>query len=1429
MTSHSTGWRTALATSLTVAVAGSLLATVPGGLPTASAAAPLPVADVLDVDFTDGTPDDRARGLTPTLFGDPEVVADAARARTAYALDGDDAALYPMAGQYDALASGFSVECSFRYDGTDLAGGEQDFCGAKEAGGFATYVSGGRGGFMAHIGGGYKNVRFDMEAHTWYHTLVVWDGASLVLHVNGEQVAQTAATGAFKAPSASAQNFAIGADAQPSNGVSFFAPSTVDTARVYSSALSADDAAALAAAAVAEPVAPTADVLDVDFADGTATDRAQGLPVTEWNEPVVREDVPLGRPVAAFDGSSAFLYPLADSYDALVDGFAVECTFKYDDDLPASGEERGNICGAKEAGGFSITLYGSNLSFNPHIGGSYRNLNVPVVADRWYHVVGTWDGEVASLWVDGVLAKQAPAAGALLPPPNVTARNLVVGGDASTNNRAGFLAPATVANARLFSEPLDRTDVLALRRDVLADGLAAAPVTITGSTPAAGSRITGATTLSVETSMDEAIGRKAELRLDGSLVRLGDEVGPGLRAGEHTLTLRGADVFGRPIDQSVTFESANIPVGGGTETGQGAGSVTLSSVATNPSGGDVETTFVRAEAKVAEDGFQGTVAELPTTLEFDHEQGEDLSGPLQPGDDVLVTSPSATGIAFQRQDVAVSAAEGQRISWTGTVDPTRSVTLRAWNGEAWEALDTARGLAEGTVGLTGDVRPRHHHDGVVPIMVTGEDPFADDIPNEVKPSFEDPAAYDFSLAHLTDTQYLSEGADEPATQAERDVWRRTYTDITEWIVANTDQRKIAFTAHTGDIMENWHNLTDDRAKAIREYEVASAAQEIIDDAGLVNTVLPGNHDNQYGQDNGPDALYNDYFGPERYAALSQSPRWTASQASYQPWKPGDNANNYVLFSASGLDFVVVSLGFGVTPEESAWADGVLKQYADRNAIVLTHAYLAPSSNRDGRGGGMSYDGMSVRGSVVKENPNVFLVLSGHEHGVNIEVRKNLGRPGNHVVELLADYQFYKVRAGEVGLGGVGANTPDTLLQMGSSFFRLLQFDVDRSEMSVDTYSPFLDDFGATEYDDRNRYDGTEDDFRMPIQLQHRATSFATDSLVVLDPTDDVIGTDTARSGWPAEVTWDGLTIGETYAWQAVSRDAASGEELPGQVSQLALFTATADGVADRVAPVITLGASDTVAHGAVFDPLAGVTVADDRDGDLTGDLSVLGTVDTSQAGRYQLVYLVRDEAGNQAVATRQVTVQPAPAPVNARRPGINGTPAVGQVVTADQGQWTSAGSATFEVQWLRDGTPIQGATSGEYTVVAADAGTRLSVRVTARAAGREPVVATSAETAVGTVRADAAMKLRKKVKHGKRVKATISFTAPGDAPTAVPTGTVVVKVGKRTIDAVQLGADGTVKVRLPKLRVGKHKVKAVLLPGDGFDRTRVSRTIRVRR
>src|SRR5699024_6997088 len=260
-------------------------------------------------------------------------------------------------------------------------------------------------------------------------------------------------------------------------------------------------------------------------------------------------------------------------------------------------------------------------------------------------------------------------------------------------------------------------------------------------------------------------------------------------------------------------------------------------------------------------------------------------------------------------------------------------------------------------------------------------------------------------------------------------------------------------------------------------------------------------------------------------------------------RENDNENHYDLFTAGGLDFIAVHLGFDVTQEELDWASEVLEQYSDRNAMIMTHAQRKPSDNPDGRGAAFSHDGDRIDQSILREHNNVFLVLAGHEHGVDIEVRKDVGTQGNNIVELLADYQFYEVSAEELGLTGIDNRNPDDMLRFGSSFFRMLQIDVENSEMAVDTYSPLLDNFGATEYDDRSRYNGTEDDTRLPIQLETRQTSFSTDSVMVTTPTDEVIGEATARSDWPASVEWSGLDAGETYAWYVVSRDAESGEDL----------------------------------------------------------------------------------------------------------------------------------------------------------------------------------------------------------------------------------------------------------------------------------------------
>lgn len=76
----------------------------------------------------------------------------------------------------------------------------------------------------------------------------------------------------------------------------------------------------------------------------------------------------------------------------------------------------------------------------------------------------------------------------------------------------------------------------------------------------------------------------------------------------------------------------------------------------------------------------------------------------------------------------------------------------------------------------------------------------------------------------------------------------------------------------------------------------------------------------------------------------------------------------------------------------------------------------------------------------------------------------------------------------------------------------------------------------------------------------------------------------------------------------------------------------------------------------------------------------------------------------------------AAAPVNKVAPKIAGSAKVGKTLKANPGRWEPKDVA-LAYQWLRDGAPIEGATAQTYTVTQADAGTALSVQVTATQEG----------------------------------------------------------------------------------------------------------------
>jgi hypothetical protein len=268
----------------------------------------------------------------------------------------------------------------------------------------------------------------------------------------------------------------------------------------------------------------------------------------------------------------------------------------------------------------------------------------------------------------------------------------------------------------------------------------------------------------------------------------------------------------------------------------------------------------------------------------------------------------------------------------------------------------------------------------------------------------------FTMIVLPDTQFYSQNVSS------------IFPAQTQWIVANRTSKNIAYVAHLGDIVEH-ANLT-------AEWEHADSAMSILEDPnttglphGIPYGLAVGNHDQDpEGQPFGNStSLYNNYFGESRFSGRSY----------YGGHFGQNNDSHFSLFSAGGLDFIVIYLEYDSDADASVlnWADNLLKTHVNRRAIIVSHYIVEP-----GNPAGFGVQGEAIY-EALKGNANLFLMLAGHRPG---EGQRSDTFNGNTVHTVLSNYQG---RAN----GGDG-------------WLRIMEFSPADNEIRVRTYSPTRDEF-----------------------------------------------------------------------------------------------------------------------------------------------------------------------------------------------------------------------------------------------------------------------------------------------------------------------------------------------------------------------------------
>lgn len=343
----------------------------------------------------------------------------------------------------------------------------------------------------------------------------------------------------------------------------------------------------------------------------------------------------------------------------------------------------------------------------------------------------------------------------------------------------------------------------------------------------------------------------------------------------------------------------------------------------------------------------------------------------------------------------------------------------------------------------------------------------------------------------------------------------------------------------------------------------------------------------------------------------------------------------------------------------------------------------------------------------------------------------------------------------------------------------------------------------------------------------------------LPPSDDVLTWEAADSATAYRVTlahgattiqspitvatgWAPTTqlAGGTWSWSVAALDGTTSNADPVGTSIPRTFT-----VADHPTPLASPQILGSPQVGSQLTAVAGGWSLDDvaesfqwyRDDiairDATLSTYTLGTADFGHTVTVGVTGTKQGYAsGNAQSAPVSVTAGDALFAISA--PTISGAPQVGQLLSLGGGTWISGAKLTY--QWLRDGTPIAGATGSTRRLAIDDAGRSISAIVTAKLTGYADGTATTASVVIDRVATTATSALGvKSIRKSKRAKITVTVKASGVVTS--PGGVVRIYDKSRVLatKAVPASAHGVVTIKLPKLKRGKHKLVAKYL-GDSI-------------
>jgi Calcineurin-like phosphoesterase len=280
----------------------------------------------------------------------------------------------------------------------------------------------------------------------------------------------------------------------------------------------------------------------------------------------------------------------------------------------------------------------------------------------------------------------------------------------------------------------------------------------------------------------------------------------------------------------------------------------------------------------------------------------------------------------------------------------------------------------------------------------------------------------------------------PDTQTYAEKFPEVLDSQVNWIARNGGN--INFVLQQGDLTQN---------NSEKEWKIVQSAFKRLDHK-VPYVLAVGNHD--MGSADGKFAdvrnsqQYNSFFP---IAEMNKLPGFGGTA------EEGKMDNAYYIFKTGKINWLVITLEFGPRNSILNWANGIIEKYPGHLVIINTHSYMYSDSTRQGpsdnwrpqaygvgkdTGDASVNDGEQIWEKLVKIQPNVKFVFSGHILNTGLGTLVSINDGGHLVYQMLANYQE-----------GVKGS-----VKGGNGWLRILDIDFKKKTLQVSTYSPYINDY-----------------------------------------------------------------------------------------------------------------------------------------------------------------------------------------------------------------------------------------------------------------------------------------------------------------------------------------------------------------------------------